>query len=857
MANSVAAATTIIPAMLVGAALAVGPITLLPRPAVGQQPSREALLYFENHIRPLFVDRCIKCHGPTKSESGLRLDQLPTMLKGGDTGPAVVPGDPAASLLLKAVRHEEGLEMPPDEVQLTALQIAAIERWIQDGAVWPEGMKLGGGVELRGGPITDQERAFWSLQPIADPAPPDVDPALPDANDIDRFVHARLAEEGLSMRVPADKRTLIRRATFDLTGLPPTPDDVEAFLADDSPDAWKRVVDRLLDSPAYGERWGRHWLDVVRYSDTAGETADYPAPLAYKYRNWVIRAINADMPYDEFVRQQVAGDLLAREMLARQSGSAAEEATARYADMLAATGFIAISRRFGYDVENYHHLTIQDTIDVLGQSVLGLTLGCARCHDHKFDPVNMTDYYAWYGILSSTRYSFPGSEEKHRPYDSFPALPPDAAAARQAEYDQRLAALEAELQKIETEVKAANEQAANEQGANEQGAKEQAPDEKAPDEKAADSPAVPEATTQRLAELTAQRDALKQAGPFSPEELVYGAIEGDQPADVPIQLRGDKLKLGDIAPRRNLEILGGDLVGPDAGSGRQQLADWLTRPTNPLTPRVMVNRIWQQHFGRGLVGTENDFGARGERPTHPELLDWLASRFIESGWSIKQMHRLIMASAAYQQSSEYDDDAAERDPEARLLWRFNRRRLSAEEIRDAMLLASGDLDPTMGGPHPFPPIESWGFTQHAPFYAVYPTNRRSVYLMQQRIKRHPFLSLFDGADPNVSTARREPTTVPTQALYLMNSEFVHDRAQSLAKRLIAESPDVKTRMERIYQIALGRPPSDDDRREASEFLANYAAALADDGVPEDARELAAWSALARTMLVRNEFLFVD
>lgn len=1047
------------------AMLAAAVLCWLTCPLYAQDQSRESIAFFENHIRPVLVEHCLKCHGRQKSESGLRLDHRAKVLQGGDSGPAVIPGDPGKSLLVKAIRHEEGLAMPPKS-KLQAPQITAIERWIKDGAVWPEGVKLGGvGPDVRSGPITAEERAFWSLQPIADPPPPIVDSSLPVHNEIDRFIHARLAKEGLAMRAATDKRALLRRATFDLTGLPPTPAEMESFLKDESPHAFAKVVDRLLESTAYGERWGRHWLDVVRYADTAGDTADYPTPLSYQYRNWVISAFNSDMPYDEFVRQQIAGDLLGLDMLKQAGDSPPAELLTRYRDMLTATGFIAISRRFGFDVENYQHLTIQDTIDTVGQSVLGLTLGCARCHDHKFDPVNMADYYAWYGIFESTRYSFPGSEEKKRPYDLFPAVLPKIATERKAQFEQRVASLEADIKLVETDLKTLDEQvvaligtsgfcgfenetigqaptkpygslgsakivesaqspfdnvfpigtrgivfpsnaennafgrplgvahtdmtssalyynidfrnlsiaeggggayrfylgrgpghsAAVEMAANatnflvKHGDKYEpvrelkrgtwynlqvtldlktktfsgtvaAPDDSAAfegkaftagwdgvidytfvdrygpgagatpaheidnlsidtkpflsagkslenaEQRVAEARRLSEQTQrlgalrQRLADLTSQRDSLKKTGPFMPAELIYGAIERDQPADARIQFRGEKTKLGDVAPRRNLEIFGGDRVPEAAASGRRQLADWLTRPTNPLTARVMVNRIWQQHFGRGLVSTENDFGTRGQRPTHPELLDWLATRFVDSGRSIKAMHRRIMTSATYQQAGDHDARAAELDPDARLLWRFNRRRLSAEEIRDAMLFVSGDLDPSMGGEHPFPAVESWGFTQHSPYYGVYLTNRRSVYLMQQRLKRHPFLGLFDGADANVSTARRELTTVPTQALFLLNNEFVHERSVSLAKRWLASTNPSDERVGELFLITLGRPATTVEIAEANEFVKEYQAALGSETEGKktvDERQQAAWSALIRTLLTRNEFLFVE
>ena len=401
---------------------------------------RDALVFFENEIRPLLVERCVKCHGPKKSESNLRLDALAGAIKGGDNGPAIVPGKAGESLLIKAVRHEGELKMPPDE-KLADREIAALVSWIQSGAAWPEGRSLGGGGHsLRGGPISSEERAFWSFQPVEDPAPPRVE-GVQVHNDIDRFVSRRLDQSRLKATSLADRRVLIRRATFDLTGLPPTPGDIQAYLDDESPDAFEEVVERLLRSKAYGERWGRHWLDVVRYSDTAGETGDFPTPLSYKYRNWVINALNADKPYDQFVREQIAGDILAK-----QTPGVSKE---RYKEMLTATGFVAISRRFGFDSENYHHLTIQDTIDTIGQAFLGLSLGCARCHDHKYDPVNTEDYYAWYGIFESTRYSFPGSEEKKKPYDLFPVLPPDVVESEKARQAAALARIEADIKRLE------------------------------------------------------------------------------------------------------------------------------------------------------------------------------------------------------------------------------------------------------------------------------------------------------------------------------------------------------------------------------------------------------------------------
>jgi hypothetical protein len=763
--------------------------------------ARDELTLFENRVRPVLKAHCIKCHGAAKQESGLRLDSKSMAIKGGDRGPAIVAGDPERSLLVQACRRNGDLKMPPDE-SLRPEEVAGLVEWIRRGAPWPaESVRS----STRGGPITAQERQFWSFQPLAHTLPPNVRDRAWPRTAIDRFILARLDAERLAPVRPADKRTLIRRATFDLTGLPPIPDDVEAFVADGSPVAFDRVVDRLLGSPAYGERWGRHWLDVVRYADTAGETADFPVREAYRYRNYVLASFDADKPYDRFLREQIAGDLYATEAPPEQ-----------HAQLVTATGFIAVSRRFGFDSENYQHLTIQDTIDTLGQTVLGLSLGCARCHDHKYDPVSSADYYALYGIFESTRYAFPGSEQSKRPRDFVPAVAAQDARRLKHAQGAKLAALSARLEAAKK---------------------------------------LPGAGANASRDLTAQKADLgaREASP-----MLYAVAEGES-RNSRIQLRGEPTRVGPEVPRRFLEILGGDrLPTGEKGSGRRQLADWITsRRAASLAARVMVNRIWQHHFGSGLVRTENDFGTRGARPTHPELLDYLAARFIESGWSIKTLHRLIMHSQTYQLASEADVDAVKRDPDDKWLSHFHRRRLDAEEIRDSLLWLGGTLDRSVGGPHPFPPVETWGFTQHAPLSAVYDTNRRSVYLMTQRIKRHPFLALFDGADTNVSVAHRDATTVPTQALFLMNDPFVHSQSRLFARRLIAAGPEEHQRTLCAFQWALARPPELAEEQRSAAFLASYRRELAASGLSADEIPRLAWAAFARTLFARNEFLFVD
>ena len=1237
--------------------------------------------FFEAKIRPVLVGTCFRCHGDLKSGGSLRVDSRDALVKGGESGPAIVPGDPDSSLMIKAVQRHEGVSaMPPEkEKALRPDQVADLIAWVRGGAVWPATTsKFVAGTH-------------WAFEPIRDPAIP-----VPRDQDwgrtsLDHFIRAQQEMAGVRPVQSADKRTLIRRATFDLTGLPPKPEAIEAFENDATPEAFQHVVDRLLDSPAYGERWGRHWLDVVRYADTAGETADYPVPVAWRYRNYVIDAFNQDKPYDEFLREQIAGDVLA-----------AQQPNDRYAERITATGYLAISRRFGFDSENYHHLTIQDTIDTLGQTVLGLSLGCARCHDHKFDPISMQDYYGLYGIFDSSRYAFPGSEQKQKVRSMVPLLPPSESLPKWRAYETRVATIAASLERQKQPVPGAilrslndldgdfEMQAAAAGGSNgvlvppwlyegkiavtnaaqspfknvyprgrvgasiPAGAGEYkiaqalypqrssplheivylsldfrvtAPDPNAqrshrfwmgslsagpavevlissdslslrmgettdriallasgqwqtlqlavnlkartllgrvgvpghtteffsnklletnwpgiidfvvldsadpgeskqtgstlpaiefdnlavqdspfalvstefvvatpassgsdpvaivkeleeltgfdgdfelqttevapanpwqpgpnsqvkltnqgqspfvtsfpPGElgiqmpnraeydgfgrtvanvkpnangelfvafdfrcanadaggegswryyighgpgpsaalelffngrhffrRSADSrdviaplvigewyqvqvtlnlttktyqgqlksattktaftgelatgwdgaidytfidsyghlggvrpslhadnfvitatgfPAWEPATAtdfkaksqlrrsqvrqlrQQLAETLTDAELSKQElnkllaeGPFP---LTYGMAEGT-PHNVRVQLRGEPDRPGPEVPRSFLRVLdGGPLPAGTTGSGRLELAQWLTRTDNPLTARVMVNRIWQYHFGRGLVKTPNDFGVRGVPPTHPELLDHLARQFMQSGWSVKAMHRLVMRSATYQQASADDLPLSGLNGSVDvtdLYVGFARRRLDAEEIRDAILMVSGELDTTLAQEHPFPTPISWGYSQHGPFSAVYDHNKRSVYLMTQRLKRHPFLALFDGADPNASTAARLGTTVPTQALFFLNDPFVHTKSEKLAARLRAATALETVQINLASRLAIGRALTDLEQAEAVQFLQSYRTELTAAGQSDI--ELRGLAAYVRTLFGCNEFLHLD
>jgi hypothetical protein len=790
------------------------------------EPSAADLDLFEKRIRPILVGHCYECHSVErkKKEGGLSLDSREAVLKGGDSGPAIVPGDPEKSLLITAVRHaDKDLKMPPER-KLSATQIDDLTAWVKSGAPDPRLATSSStpGVVSRpkGGMSLEEGRRFWSFRPVKDPPIPQVKDAAWPQTQIDHFILTRLEQAGVAPAPAADKRTLLRRVTFDLTGLPPTPEEMAQFLADESPQAFERVVDRLLESPRYGERWGRHWLDVVRYADTCGNASDYPVPQAHRYRDWVINAFNRDLPYDQFVREQIAGDLM--------GGSTEAE---RY-ERTIATGYLAIARRFGGDRMGEHHLTLEDTIDNVGRAFLGSSIACARCHDHKFDPFTVSDYYGLYGIFSSTRYPFPGAEVGREQVDFVPLMSAEEIEALLKPHREKVTALQAEVDRLQ----AAEAEA----------------------KKAAESPEKAAQVAAASKVLQEARQKHQAAVKEAPQIKSAYAVAEAQPANAKVHLRGDPKRLGDEVPRHFPAIFGGqELPSESTGSGRLQLAEWLSSPQNPLTARVMVNRIWQQHFGRGIVQTPNDFGRQGTAPTHPELLDFLASRFIESGWSIKQMHRLVLLSRTWQLSSDELPDSIKLDPRNELFGRFTRRRLDAESLRDSLLFVSGQLDETRGGEHPFPLPHTWGWTQHNPFNAVYETRRRSVYLMQQRLRKNPYLALFDGADPSSSTGVRLPSTTPLQALFLMNDPLAHSAAARLAARALNAATDEPARLVLIYGLALSRAPDADELGECSAFLRGYREKLTARGTVAASLELEAWSALARAILSSNEFTFVD
>ena len=771
--------------------------------------SAAGLEFFENHIRPVLAEVCVECHGAKKQKGDLRLDSRAGWMKGGASGAVIVPGKPDDSLLVTAVRYwDKDLQMPPKKA-LEAQAVNDFIEWVKLGA--PDPRNEAPPVETAKPVIAidfEKGRKHWAFQPVQRPPLPAVQDRAWVRNDVDFFTLDRMEKAGAKPAPDADRRTLLRRVTYDLTGLPPTPAEVEAFVHDPAPDALARVVDRLLASPRYGERWGRHWLDVARYADTCGNASDYPVPQAFKYRNYVLQAFNDDLPFDQFVREQLAGDLLP---------SATEAERQR---RIVATGYLAMARHFaGGDGEP--HLTLDDAIDNLSHAFLGLSVNCARCHDHKFDPISSRDYYALYGIFSSTTFPHPGSEGKNRPANLVPLV-------SKVELESLDKSRAEELAAIEVEKKAADEAKA---------AVEKEPE--SPEKKAR-----VDAAAKAAAEVGEKRKRLSET-PLYP--LAY-AVSEHAAANARLQVRGDPKRLGEEVPRGFLQVLGGQpLPKESTGSGRLELAQWITEPANPLTARVCVNRLWQQHFWRGLVATPNDFGTRGQPPSHPELLDFLAARFVESGWSVKAMHRLLLLSHTWQLASNGDPAA---DPTNALWSHAERRRLDAEAIRDTMLFVSSDLDFTPGGEHPFPAVNTWSFTQHNQFFALYDTRQRAVYQMQQRLRKHPFLALFDGADTNSSTAVRATSTTPLQALFAMNDLFVHERATRLAAQLTALAPDEPKRLELAFLTLYARPPQPEETAMFTDYLAQL----------REKKQLPpeqAWASLARVLLSANEFLYLD
>jgi len=837
---------------------ALDPETIVRHHAAGRESMKNSMKvtsplaareeFFELKVRPLLIEKCADCHsGEPDSESVLAVNSRRALINGGDFGPAIIPGRAEDSLLIHAVKriHKE-VHMPPEKSDaLSRDEIAVLARWIDDGANWPGNSAQ---VAKKSNPHAEKKLTIdperdWALQPRRVVDPPAAKDSRWAGSAVDRFLERRRVEARLLATSRADRRALIRRATFDLTGLPPSPQDVSEFLADTDEDtvAFAKVVDRLLASRQYGERAGRLWLDVARYADTQGDVGDIPIQTAYLYRNWVIDSLNEDLPFDQFLRAQIAGDILAEE--------SSSHAQARQLNI--ATGFLALSRRFGNSKKDDIHLTIEDTIDTIGRGVLGLTLRCARCHDHKFDPILNTDYYGLYGIFESTTYPWMGMSNEKSPSDLAPAVPSKESRETAQKYWDLISRYEYQinnhfrpwLKPTLDEFKSVSKKLESASG--EERTKHEAQQKEL---LARYNGRFRELMLKGLAWIRSEKQRIAENPGM---EFVFAVAEG-KGGNARIHRRGNPRQPGDETPRRFLTAVDGPkpprIVG---GSGRLQLANWLTRPDHPLTARVIVNRVWQQHFGRGLVATPDNFGRQGTKPSHPELLDWLAEQFIRDGWSLKKLHCRVMLSESYQLSSQAEAASFETDPENILISRFDRRRLDAESIRDALLAVSGQLDRSPGGAHPMKPWYRNRFSLNSPFHLEPASNHRSVYLLTQRLFRHSILDQFDGPDRNSSTAKRGSSNIPSQALFLMNSQFVREQAEALAVRLEKETADDEARIKRAFQLAYSRDPEATELNSLTEFLASYREAKATgDGSPE-------LVALSRAILTSNEFFFID
>jgi cytochrome c553 len=780
------------------AALAL--LGLLAAPA----PADDAVAFFEKKVRPILVDYCSNCHSAdTNAKGGLRVDDRNGLLHGGGRGPAVVPGQPDRSLLLRAVRHADGAPKMPPKKALSEEQIADLTKWIADGAAWPA-VKVASG----GPPNARYDRLrkeHWAWQPLKDVRPPAVKDAAWPRDDVDRFVLAALEAKGLRPVADADKLTLLRRVTFDLTGLPPTPAEVRAFLADDSADAYAKVVDRLLASPAFGEQWGRHWLDVARYGESTGSSRNLPLPHAWRYRDWVIDAVNADKPFDRFIAEQIAGDLL--------PAASPQERDAN----LIATGFLAlgvkdVNQRFKvrFVMDN-----IDEQIDTVTRSVLGLTASCARCHDHKFDPIPQADYYALAGIFQSTdlcaglRNKMGGGGLDY--YDSAMLL--RLSTGKPAASPEQVAQVRKDFEKAKAEWDAIRG---------------------TPEGLAKGPDGQPKQRPYRLKFERLQAELQALTDPAAGGDVAFGARDAKTVGDTEVRVRGEAEKLGPVVPRGFLTVLDVPGAAPvnRAQSGRLELARWLASRDNPLTPRVLVNRVWHHLFGAGLVASVDNFGVTGDAPSHPELLDHLAARFVRDGWSLKRLVRALVLSRAYRLGGDAPRANVEADPANRLLWRHSPRRLTAEEMRDAALAAAGALDRSRPSGSPARALKVIELADNGPLARklaeqARDSRHRSVYLPLVRNQTPAALAAFDPVEQGMVTGRRDATTVAPQALYLLNDPFVWRQSLALADRLLADAGPDDTRIAAAYQCVLSRPATAAEVERAKRYLAAFEATARD------------------------------
>jgi hypothetical protein len=764
------------------------------------------------NARALLTAKCLVCHGEART-SGLDMRELKTLLEGGTRGPAVVPGNADESLLYRAVRRDGELQMPPGRESLAASEVNLIRDWINAGAHWDASAGSNAAAP-----------SWWSFKKPVRPEAPEVKNAGWVRNPIDAFVLAKLEESQLRAAPLADRRTLVRRAFLDLHGLPPTPQQVEEFVNDKSPDAYKKLIDRLLDSPRYGERWGRHWLDLVRYADTSGFETDHFYVNAWRYRDYVIESFNKDKPYNTFIQEQIAADeIWGTDMDLQGTSKLPEEKEINVRRRIGTSLFTlgAFPIEYTYYGEQYRVEWAADAVDTVGAAFLGLTVGCARCHDHKFDPISQREYYSMTAL-------FFGSVEREIPLGSlfdvqtntrnFPLL-------NQAQVLKQMVRRAGGRRSAPSE--SAKSEAGDNTGDPTQPAKAEKVDEEGQEGGSSGGPAKPD--LQRAEMLQKLGEAYLRAPERYPTANVLAHEEIVPEAH--ILIRGEFKNKGERVSPGFLSALNPGPVIKEPKDvlfvprRRKALAEWLTSPDQPLVSRVMVNRIWQGHFGEGIVRTPNDFGRQGEPPTHPELLDWLAVEFMERGWSMKAMHRLIMLSNTYQQASVASEDSLEKDPDNRLLGRMSRKRLDADSVRDSILATAGVLNLKMGGVGVIPPLTREEILA-ARMPQLWPANpdpaehrRRSIYLQMKRSLTLPILQIFDAPDTATSCPRRETSTVAPQALALMNSEFTSEQAKHFAARIRAEAGDnPEAAVDTGWKIAFGRLPSAEERQTVLDYL---------------------------------------
>jgi hypothetical protein len=796
------------------------------KPPTAERLTSEQLAFFEKNIRPVLVKECYSCHAATAKEikGGLTLDTREGLHSGGDTGPAVIPGDPKRSLLIKALRQVDEPKMPPSK-KLPEDVISNFEKWIAMGAPDPRDVPAIQGALKALAKTAKSEidiekgRKFWSFQPPKKTAPPSLKnaakyPAWPKS-DIDRFVLAAMETKGLSPVADASAHTLVRRLYFDLTGLPPTPEDVEAFAKDYAADpqaAVKATADKLLASPQFGERWARHWLDVARYAESSGRTVNFAYPHAWRYRDYVIAAFNVDKPYDQFIREQLAGDLLLEK--AKDDREKAELAVA--------TGFLAIGPKT-HDERNRQQFAMDladEQIDVTFQAFQGLTVACARCHDHKFDPIPQKDYYALAGIFRSTETCY-GTIRVFLNVHPSPILdlPKDGGVTMPLEpltSDRRAT--------IEKQIKDQREQMSKVTGQN--------------------------AFLQRIfmqSRVATLQSQLAQYEPDgTPKPLAMGVREGRRPSDSRVYVRGELDQPGESVARGFPQVLSTKQPSIRYGSGRRELADWIASKDNPLTARVMANRVWLHLIGRGIVPTPDNFGASGLPPSHPELLDYLATSFAQNGWSVKDLIRMIVLSRTYQLSSQFDTTNFEADPDNVLVWRMPKRRLEAEALRDSMLAVSGrlDLTPPKGSSVARNGEGNVGFRFRGGGDSAAGDTHRTVYEPIIRDLVPEVLTVFDFPDPSLIIGERATTTIPAQSLYLMNNTFVIRQAESMADDLLVRKEDEAGKIRRAFLLCYSRGPSPQELKDSQKFLQEY-------GRKQPRR--ATWTALCQALLASAEF----